>query len=199
MHGYPLLSAASKHDDLSMLECCGGPSADGSAAPLQYSTSGAVSTGHDSAAAAAAAAGMALLDRQNSFILHNPPLAALHNMTQSKVPASPLPTSAAAAAAAAAAASSSSLYCSKQQFAGFPVTHSIHDILSRPPQLPRLTNMYLNNQSAVAAAVSAAGRLGKPLGELPGHSPVYWPGGLGPSLPGTAPNPWRPPSEYNSE
>ena len=92
-------------------------------------------------------------------------------MTENKLP----PQSAAAAAA--------SFYKPGQTApSAASVSHSINEILSRPPQLgqlPRLTaSMYLNNHAAAAAA---AVRLTKPLTDLPGRTPVYWP----------SPSPWQ--------
>ena len=154
------------------------------------------------------------VSRSSAFVLSNPPLAALHNMTEMKVP----PASAGLMGCGggnaggggnantgsmggmggnAGAASTGQFYAGMSQaalkqmaLAGTP--HGIQDILSRSHTalaahynsltagLPRLNlngaPHYLN--SAAVSAVSAAGRFPKPLAELPGRSPIYWPGVL---------------------
>lgn len=127
--------------------------------------------------------------RQSAFVLSNPPLAALHNMTEMKVPST------------SANLLSQSPYTSPGSFkpssslaTSLATPHGITDILSRAGApfsnlgLPRLnsgTGMYLNS----AAAAAAAARLPKPLAELPGRPPIYWPGVLNSSA-------WRPPGTY---
>ena len=141
------------------------------------------------------------VSRGSAFVLSNPPLAALHNMTEMKVPPvssslmcssqNPVYTSMSQAALKQMALNSSA--------AGTP--HGIHDILTRNHSalaahygqltgLPRLNvggspgGVYLN--SAVAS------RFPKPIAELPGRTPIYWPGVLQ--------NPaWRPTGVYGKQ
>ncbi len=120
--------------------------------------------------------------RQSAFVLSNPPLAALHSMTEMKVPQSsgiltqPSPYQAAEAFKTMAAGLGSTAGV------GLPgsTPHGINDILGRPiasfmPRgLPGITpataaaNMYLNS------------RFPKPLGELGGggRPPLYWTAGM---------------------
>lgn len=108
--------------------------------------------------------------RQSAFVLSSPPLAALHNMTEMKVPTSSamLPQghySQSTLKQLAIAASQSS------------TPHGIQDILSRPHLFPRLNaGVYLPHA-----------RFSKPLAELPGRAPIYWPGVLPPN--------WRAPGK----
>ncbi|XP_013409559.1 homeobox protein Nkx-6.2 [Lingula anatina] len=110
-----------------------------------------------------------LTSRQSAFVLSNPPLAALHNMTETKVPP------------AASLLSQTSHYSqtSLKHFGFGPnsTPHGITDILSRPLpygttanlSIPRLnsTGMYYP-QSRFPSC--------KPLADLPGRTPIYWPG-----------------------
>lgn len=133
--------------------------------------------------------------RQSAFVLSSPPLAALHNMTEMKMPPS-----------AAAVASTAADYAkfalgggnARASLAGLGTPHGIQDILSRPGMnfaqlgLPRLNTaaaMYFNGPAAAAAAAVSSGRFPKPVADLPGRSAVYWPG----MLQGTAA--WRSPGE----
>lgn len=120
------------------------------------------------------------VDRHSAFVLSNPPLAALHNMTERKLPPAPSTTSANSSAQFMCPYSTSQ----KAQFAyaGLPSTpHGINDILSRPlgpfGQLG-VSPLYLNTSAACYAAAAAAAST--PLAELPGRPPVYWPGMLQP-------------------
>ena len=119
-------------------------------------------------------------DRHSAFVLSNPPLAALHNMTERKLPPAPSTTSANSSAPFMCPYSTSQ----KAQFAyaGLPSTpHGINDILGRPlgpfGQLG-VSPLYLNTSAACYAAAAAAAST--PLAELPGRPPVYWPGMLQP-------------------
>ena len=132
---------------------------------------------------------------QNGFILSNPPLAALHNMTESKVPP---------ASSLGLPGSPTALYGGGKPMlsAAAASAHTINDILSKPagfpplglPRLNTMTNMYLSSPAAAAAA--AAGRFSKPLTDLPGRTPIYWPGAAtaAPSMSGfgSPTGPWRP-------
>ncbi|XP_053112477.1 homeobox protein Nkx-6.1 [Hemicordylus capensis] len=78
------------------------------------------------------------------------------------------PTAAAAASSSVAASSSASASPAAGLLAGLPRFSS----LSPPPPPPGL---YFS-PSAAAAAVAAVGRYPKPLAELPGRTPIFWPG-----------------------
>ncbi len=113
-------------------------------------------------------------------VLSSPPLAALHNMTEMKIPASssiltPYSQSQLKGSGAFSVPSSAA------------TPHSIQDILSRQASAasfhsglaalqPRLNStaagLYLNS------AAAAASRFPKPLADLPGRTPIYWPGML---------------------
>uniref|UniRef100_W5K678 NK6 homeobox 2 n=1 Tax=Astyanax mexicanus TaxID=7994 RepID=W5K678_ASTMX len=125
-------------------------------------------------------------NRQSAFVLGSTPLAALHNMTEMKN--SLFPYALHNPAGFKAPASLSSL--SSQIPLGTP--HGISDILGRPigaagqllTGFPRIgglagsAGMYLNP--------AAVARYPKPLAELPGRAPIFWPGVMQAS-------PWRDP------
>ena len=126
--------------------------------------------------------------RQAAFVFNNSPLAALHNMTEMKVPVS---GSCVLSPPYTSAANNTSANASKNPYLATP--HSITDILGRPYNLahmgalgmdPRLApaaaaGMYFNNQ--VAAAARFAGKSASaPLGDLQGHLPLHW-SSVGPS------------------
>ena len=158
--------SSGRHSRPKMLECCGSAEATPPGYPM-------TSTGHSMQQRQEA-------DRHNAFVLSNPPLAALHNMTERKLPP---PSS------ASSSPSSTSYMCPYSQaqkaqfaYAGLPSTpHGINDILSRPlatfGQLG-VSPLYLNTSAACYAAAAAAAST--PLAELPGRPPVYWPGMLQP-------------------
>uniref|UniRef100_A0A8C3FL83 NK6 homeobox 1 n=1 Tax=Chrysemys picta bellii TaxID=8478 RepID=A0A8C3FL83_CHRPI len=112
--------------------------------------------------------------RQSAFLLGSPPLAALHSMAEMKTPlypAYPLPAGPPPALA------------SPPQQLSAATPHGINDILSRPSMPlagaalassppPPPPGLYF---SPSAAAV-AVGRYPKPLAELPGRTPIFWPG-----------------------
>lgn len=123
-------------------------------------------------------------NRQSAFVLNSTPLAALHNMTEMKTSIFPYSLQNPSSFKAPTLAS-----LSAQIPLGTP--HGISDILGRPAGcllsgLPRLSGlattagMYFN---PTAAAVS---RYPKPLAELPGRPPIFWPGMIQGS-------PWRDP------
>ena len=118
-------------------------------------------------------------DRHSAFVLGNPPLAALHNMTERKLPPPHTSTTSPNSPAPYMCPYSSQ----KAQYAyGLPSTpHGINDILGRPlgafGQLG-VSPLYLNTSAACYAAAAAAAAT--PLAELPGRPPVYWPGMLQP-------------------
>ncbi|XP_074643154.1 homeobox protein Nkx-6.2-like [Tubulanus polymorphus] len=124
--------------------------------------------------------------RQSAFVLSNPPLAALHNMTETKIPGTSVPSYSQSAASLKSSMSPINLN-------SIPSTpHGISDILNKPylnfphlaghmgqfTGLPRINaGMYFNPQA----------RFPKPLADLPGRTPIYWPG----LVQGT----WRPQSQ----
>ncbi|XP_078079035.1 homeobox protein Nkx-6.2 [Mustelus asterias] len=126
-------------------------------------------------------------NRQSAFVLSSTPLAALHNMTEMKASIFPYSLQNPSSFKAPTLAS-----LNAQIPLGTP--HGISDILGRPVTtannllsgLPRLNGlattagMYFN---PTAAAVS---RYPKPLAELPGRPPIFWPGMMQGS-------PWRDP------
>ncbi|KAM9326802.1 homeobox protein Nkx-6.2 [Gastrophryne carolinensis] len=125
-------------------------------------------------------------NRQSSaFVLSSTPLAALHNMAEMKSTLFPYTLQGHSGFKSPGLAS-----LSGQLPLGTP--HGISDILGRPlgaatlgassnllSSLPRInglatsTGMYFNPAAAAAAAVS---RYPKPLAELPGRAPIFWPG-----------------------
>ncbi|XP_030048354.1 homeobox protein Nkx-6.1 isoform X2 [Microcaecilia unicolor] len=124
--------------------------------------------------------------RQSAFLLSSPPLAALHSMAEMKTPLYP------AYALSSSAGSLPHLGSpSAQHSAATP--HGINDILSRPSSapgggilagLPRFGSLsppppppglYFSPSAAAAAALAVA-RYPKPLAELPGRTPIFWPG-----------------------
>ncbi len=123
-------------------------------------------------------------NRQSAFVLGSAPLAALHNMAEMKTSLFPYALQNPAGFKTHSFSSMSS---------GIPLgtPHGITDILGRPitsagqllsgfPRISGLTpaGMYFN-----PAAVS---RYPKPLTELPGRAPIFWPGMMQGS-------PWRDP------
>ena len=137
------------------------------------------------AAGGANQGGMDSVSRQSAFVLSNPPLAALHNMTEMKVPSSGVLTQ-----PYSQTSLKPYLTAAQSMFNHHGITHGITDILSRPANafgqlgvgIPRLstTGMYsFGPQSA---------RFPKPISELPGRPPIYWPGVLQSS------GAWRPQS-----
>lgn len=105
--------------------------------------------------------------RQSAFVLSNPPLAALHNMTETKVPpANMLQTQGAYAQTTL-----------KHFGLGQQTPHGIQDILSRT--LPHGLSIPRINTSAGVYYPSQS-RLHKPLADLPGRTPIYWPGVIPP-------------------
>ncbi|XP_019737603.1 homeobox protein Nkx-6.2 [Hippocampus comes] len=149
------------------------------------------------------AVGQMEANRQSAFVLGSTPLAALHNMTEMKTSLFPyaLQQSPAAAAAAAAGFKAPSLSSLNSQLATGATPHGISDILGRPIStagqllsagFPRING--INGLASTAAAAAAAGmyfgpavsRYPKPLAELPGRAPIFWPGVMQGS-------PWRDP------
>ncbi|XP_048876225.1 homeobox protein Nkx-6.1 isoform X2 [Brienomyrus brachyistius] len=139
--------------------------------------------------------------RQSAFLLSTPPLAALHSMTEMKTPLYP-----AYPLSSNGPASSTSPSATSPNPGGIPqcaiaTPHGINDILSRPSVvsagaaaavaasssagilsgLPRFSSLspppphglYFSPSAAAAVAVA---RYPKPLTDLPGRTPIFWPG-----------------------
>lgn len=136
------------------------------------------------------AVGQMEANRQSAFVLGSTPLAALHNMTEMKTSLFPYALQQSPAGFKAPPLSN----LNSQLSGGTP--HGISDILGRPittaGQL--LSGFPRINGLATTAAAAAAGmyfspavsRYPKPLAELPGRAPIFWPGVMQGS-------PWRDP------
>ncbi|ESO98289.1 hypothetical protein LOTGIDRAFT_114513 [Lottia gigantea] len=111
--------------------------------------------------------------RNSTFVLSSPPLAALHNLTEMKFPAS---------SSIMSSAEYEQNLKHMQQLASQTTPHGITDILNRRAALngmgmPRFNaGMYLSPQVQFPK-----------IAELPGRQPIFWPGVL--------PQPWRPQGE----
>ena len=182
-----------------MLECCPTEAAGSAAAAGGYGSQmsqgmaslfGGMNMGVDTTSQVAAAAA-ARSQPSSLSVLSSPPLAALHNMTEMKIPSS--------SSSALLTPYSQSTGLKQGAFSAPPATpHSIQDILARQATSqafhsglaalqPRLNStaagLYLNS------AAAAASRFPKPLTDLPGRTPIYWPGML------QGPGSWRHPGE----
>uniref|UniRef100_A0A672IDV8 NK6 homeobox 1 n=1 Tax=Salarias fasciatus TaxID=181472 RepID=A0A672IDV8_SALFA len=128
--------------------------------------------------------------KPSAFLLGTPPLAALHSMAEMKTPlypayplASPGPGSSTspattspnpggmAAPSPSPGVKSSGLGSPQQSSSATP--HGINDILSRPSAPPPPPGLYFSPGAAAAVAVA---RYPKPLADLPGRTPIFWPG-----------------------
>ncbi len=117
--------------------------------------------------------------RPSAFIMGNPPLAALHSMTE-KTPAFPYPTQPFGTTGTFKPVA----MCMTSSSSTTPTTpHGINDILSRPESSAN----FLSHVSGMAARFGALNtsmylsRLGKPITDLPGTSPaahLYWPASI---------------------
>lgn len=122
------------------------------------------------------------------FVLSSPPLAALHNMAEMKTSLFPYALQGPSGFKAAPALGG----LNAQLPLGTP--HGISDILGRPVAAGSLLSGLprLNGLAATAAAAgmyfgpAAVSRYPKPLAELPGRPPIFWPGVMQGS-------PWRDP------
>ncbi|KAM3836086.1 homeobox protein Nkx-6.2, partial [Diretmus argenteus] len=140
------------------------------------------------------AVGQMEANRQSAFVLGSTPLAALHNMTEMKTSLFPYALQQSPAGFKAPQLSHLSSHISL----GTP--HGISDILGRPittagqllSGFPRINGLATSAAAAAAAAAgmyfspSAVSRYPKPLTELPGRAPIFWPGVMQTS-------PWRDP------
>lgn len=133
------------------------------------------------------AVGQMEANRQSAFVLGSTPLAALHNMAEMKSSLFPYALQQSPAGFKAPSLAGLSSHIS----GGTP--HGISDILGRPlaaaGQL--LSGFPRINGLATAAAAGmyfgpAVSRYPKPLAELPGRAPIFWPGVMQGS-------PWRDP------
>ncbi|XP_076139416.1 homeobox protein Nkx-6.1 [Alosa pseudoharengus] len=131
--------------------------------------------------------------RQSAFLLSTPPLAALHSMTEMKTPLYP-----AYPLSSGGPASSTSPTATSPNPGATP--HGINDILSRPSilaagaaaavaatssagilsGLPRFSSLSPPPPHGLyfspGAAAVAVARYPKPLTDLPGRTPIFWPG-----------------------
>ena len=173
---------------VSMLDCC--PSDIGNGNQSNFSTTSSV--GNTSLSDSLPASFLAMdQSRHTAFMLNNSPLAALHNMTEMKVPASGALCTGLPQYTTQSSAGSTINASIKNPYLATP--HSITDILGRPYSMAQLhalgmnphfdhtgaAGMYFNNQ--VAAAARFAGKsAAQPLGELSSRLPIHWTG-VGPS------------------
>lgn len=125
-------------------------------------------------------------NRQSAFVLGSTPLAALHNMTEMKTSLFPYALQQNPAGFKAPPISS----LNSQIAMGTP--HGISDILGRPiTTAGQLLSGFprINGLATTAAGMyfsPAVSRYPKPLAELPGRAPIFWPGVMQGS-------PWRDP------
>ncbi|XP_031697355.1 homeobox protein Nkx-6.2 [Anarrhichthys ocellatus] len=130
-------------------------------------------------------------NRQSAFVLGSTPLAALHNMTEMKTSLFPYSLQ------QSPVGFKPQLSCLNSHMAlGTP--HGISDILGRPitaagqllSGFPRINGLTTTAAAAAAAGMyfspAAMSRYPKPLAELPGRAPIFWPGVMQGS-------PWRDP------
>ncbi|XP_068597606.1 homeobox protein Nkx-6.2, partial [Brachionichthys hirsutus] len=112
-------------------------------------------------------------NRQSAFVLGSTPLAALHNMTEMKTSLFPY----------ALQQSPATLSGLNSHFSlGTP--HGISDILGRPITAAGQLLSGFPRMNGLASTAAAAGmyfspavtRYPKPLAELPGRAPIFWPG-----------------------
>ncbi|XP_028457169.1 homeobox protein Nkx-6.1 isoform X2 [Perca flavescens] len=139
--------------------------------------------------------------RQSAFLLSTPPLAALHSMTEMKTPlypAYPLSSPGPNCSTSPATTSPNPGGIAVSQCSS-ATPHGINDILSRPPAsaaaascssaaagilsgLPRFSSLSpppppgLYFSPGAAAVAASVARYPKPLAELPGRTPIFWPG-----------------------
>ncbi|XP_074502983.1 homeobox protein Nkx-6.2 [Sebastes fasciatus] len=126
-------------------------------------------------------------NRQSAFVLGSTPLAALHNMTEMKTSLFPYALQQSPLGGGGGGFKAPQLSCLTAAQMGTP--HGISDILGRPitaagqllSGFPRINGL----TSTAAAAAAAAGMYfspamtryhPKPLAELPGRAPIFWPG-----------------------
>ena len=193
---------------LGMLECCG--TGTGGVNGMPGGMPGGMMTGADSGSTPGAATGgwnpnssqnsslinmnMAAAavqaERQRQFVLSNPPLAALHSMTESKVPpphstasmlSQPSPVYHGGTSPSASQASPLGGLGGMKPFSLLSTPHNIADILTRSAahQLGLTSSMPLNTNPMNSMYFNPSGRFPsncKPLVDLPSRNPIYWPG-----------------------
>ncbi|XP_029921556.1 homeobox protein Nkx-6.1 isoform X2 [Myripristis murdjan] len=139
--------------------------------------------------------------RQSAFLLSTPPLAALHSMTEMKTPLYPAyPLSSTGPASSTSPATTSPSPGGMASCAA-ATPHGINDILNRPcvvsasgaaaavaasssagilSGLPRFSSLSPPPPPGLyfspSAAAVAVARYPKPLADLPGRTPIFWPG-----------------------
>ncbi|XP_071770432.1 homeobox protein Nkx-6.1 isoform X2 [Centroberyx gerrardi] len=139
--------------------------------------------------------------RQSAFLLSTPPLAALHSMTEMKTPLYPAyPLSSTGPVSSTSPANTSPNPGGMAQCAA-ATPHGINDILNRPSilaasgaavavaasssagiltGLPRFSSLSPPPPPGLyfspGAAAVAVARYPKPLADLPGRTPIFWPG-----------------------
>lgn len=136
------------------------------------------------------AVGQMEANRQSAFVLGSTPLAALHNMTEMKTSLFPYTLQQSPGGFKAPQLSN----LNSQIAIGTP--HGISDILGRPittagqllSGFPRINGLTTTAAAAAAGMYfsPAVSRYPKPLAELPGRAPIFWPGVMQGS-------PWRDP------
>ncbi|KAG7258618.1 hypothetical protein CRUP_006418 [Coryphaenoides rupestris] len=128
--------------------------------------------------------------QQSAFVLGSTPLAALHNMTEMKTSLFPY-----ALQGPGGFKAPTSLTCTFNSHIPMGTPHGISDILGRPiataaGQLLTAGFPRINGLAAATAGMyfnpAAVSRYPKPLTELPGRAPIFWPGVM-------QGNPWRDP------
>ncbi|KAK9541903.1 hypothetical protein VZT92_001917 [Zoarces viviparus] len=126
-------------------------------------------------------------NRQSAFVLGSTPLAALHNMTEMKTSLFPYSLQ------QSPVGFKPQLSCLNSHMAlGTP--HGISDILGRPitaagqllSGFPRINGLTTAAAAGMYFSPAAMSRYPKPLAELPGRAPIFWPGVMQGS-------PWRDP------
>ncbi|CAL8368635.1 unnamed protein product [Gadus morhua 'NCC'] len=125
--------------------------------------------------------------QQGAFVLGSAPLAALHNMTEMKTSLFPYTLQGHPAAGGFKAPS---LTCTLNSHLSMGTPHGISDILGRPiTSAGQLLTGFprINGLTAATAGMyfNPVTRYPKPLTELPGRAPIFWPGVMQ--------NPWRDP------
>ncbi|XP_028319399.1 homeobox protein Nkx-6.1 [Gouania willdenowi] len=134
------------------------------------------------------------MDRHTALLLSAPPLAALHSMAEMKPPpypnypptTSPNPGGMPASSPGLKSSSGASSGMGSPQQSASATPHGINDILSRPslssagmlPGLPRFSSLSPPPPPGLYFGTGAAAvvRYPKPLSELPGRTPIFWPG-----------------------
>ena len=130
-------------------------------------------------------------NRQSAFVLGSTPLAALHNMTEMKTSLFPY------ALQHGPGGFKAPSLCNLNSHLTLGTPHGISDILGRPittagqllAGFPRINGLATTAAAAAAAGMyfsPAVSRYPKPLAELPGRAPIFWPGVM-------QGNPWRDP------